>query len=83
MHFYVYEQILAADSCPVSRNTVRKVESCPKTQKEWMENAEKMKCETYASQCMESDKVKYHCVIDASGGLVEVCAYEQNILYGR
>ena len=79
----MYVQILAADSCPVSRNTVRKVESCPETQKEWMENAERMKCETYASQCDEPGKLKYHCVIDASGGLAEVCAYEQKILFGR
>ena len=83
MHFYVYVQISAAHSCPVSRKTVRKVESCPETLKEWMENAERMKCETYAIQCDEPGKLKYHCVIDASGGLIEVCAVKQYILYGR
>ena len=83
MHSYVYVQISAANSCPVSRKTVRKVESCPATLQEWMERAERMKCETYASQCDEPGKLKYHCVIYASGGLAEVCAYAQNILFGR
>nr|XP_022289420.1 uncharacterized protein LOC111101274 isoform X2 [Crassostrea virginica] len=76
-----FTMISAADSCPISLKTVIKVESCPKTEKEWVENAIKMRCETYASQCSEPGKLKYHCAINASGGLVEVCAYEQNILY--
>nr|XP_022289730.1 uncharacterized protein LOC111101503 isoform X1 [Crassostrea virginica] len=78
-----FTMISAADSCPISLKTVIKVESCPKTEKEWVKNAIKLRCETYASQCSEPGKLKYHCAINASGGLVEVCAYEQNILYGQ
>ena len=76
-------QISAADSCSVSPKTVIKVESCPETEREWIENAKRMNCESYASQCNEPDKLKYHCVINASGGLIEVCAYEQAIVNGR
>lgn len=79
----MFVQISAADSCPVSPKTAKKVERCPETEKEWMENAAKMNCEAHASRCNEPKKLKYHCVINASGGLIEVCAYNQYILNGR
>nr|XP_022290078.1 uncharacterized protein LOC111101767 isoform X2 [Crassostrea virginica] len=48
-----------------------------------MEAAADMNCKTYASECDEPDRLKYHCVINAFGGLVEVCAYAQFILFGK
>nr|XP_022287031.1 uncharacterized protein LOC111099852 isoform X2 [Crassostrea virginica] len=75
--------VSAADSCPVSTKTVIKVERCPKTEKEWMERAKRKNCETYASLCDEPVKLKYHCVINAFVGLIEVCAYEQAIVNGH
>ena len=47
-----------------------------------MESAADMNCKAYAIDCDEPDKLKYHCVINASWGLLEVCAYAQKILYG-
>ena len=62
---------------------MKKVERCPETEKEWKEAAIHKNCYVFASQCGEPDKLKYHCAINPVGGIVEVCAYEQNILHGK
>ena len=71
------------DSCSVSRNIYKKVERCPETKHERDEAAARMNCSAHASHCSEPYRFTYHCVLDPSGGLVEVCAYIQNIIYGR
>nr|XP_022286463.1 uncharacterized protein LOC111099466 [Crassostrea virginica] len=71
------------DSCSVSRKVYKNVERCPVTKNELMISAQKMNCSSFARQCGEPERLMYHCVINPSGGLVEVCAYTQSILYGR
>lgn len=84
IYVYLNAQVPAASShsCPVSGKTVKAVKKCPEIKTEWMESAVDMNCNAYASECDEPDKLKYHCIINASGGLVEVCAYAQKILRG-
>lgn len=71
------------DSCSVSRNVYKSVQSCPETETELIEAASKMNCSSFARQCGEPERLMYHCVINPSGGLVEVCAYNQSIVHGK
>lgn len=67
----------------VSKNTVKEVNNCPRTKAGWKEAEARKNCSLYASQCDEPDKLKYHCVLNPLGTtLLEVCAYEQKILFG-
>ena len=83
--FFIIQQTQdSSDSCPISIHTVNVVNSCPENEEDWQEAATRKNCSAYASQCDESDRLQYHCVIDPLiTGLLEVCAYVQNIVGGK
>ncbi|XP_056016266.1 uncharacterized protein LOC130053301 [Ostrea edulis] len=69
--------------CAESLNTMRNVDSCPSSEQEARNAAEKMNCEaiSHNQNCTDPDKFKYHCVIDElEKSLLEVCAPEYYIL---
>lgn len=73
----------SSDSCNISRSTVQIVEDCPRSEETWREAAARKNCASYASQCSEPEKLKYHCVINPFiNQTLEVCAYAQNIVLG-
>nr|XP_022290560.1 uncharacterized protein LOC111102201 [Crassostrea virginica] len=74
----------SSDSCPISIHTVNVVNSCPENEVDWQEAATRKNCSQHASQCDEPDRLQYHCVINPIiTGLLEVCAYVQNIVGGH
>lgn len=69
--------------CAESLNTMRNVDSCPSSEQEARNAAEKMNCEaiSHNQNCTDPDKFKYHCVIDElEKSILEVCAPEYYIL---
>lgn len=72
------------ESCPISRKTVQVVEDCPDSLEKWNRAAERKNCATFATQCDGRRKLQYHCVINPFvNETVEVCAYAQNIVFGK
>lgn len=60
------------------------VDDCPDTEQKWREAAAKKNCAAYASNCSESEKLVYHCVINAYvNQTLEVCAYSRIIVFGE
>ena len=67
-----------ADECIVSKSTVQKVKSCPKTAEEWGNAADKKGCEKVNNSFI------YHCVMNTwRNETVEVCAAWTNIIGKR
>lgn len=63
--------------CPQSLPTVREVDHCPTSAKEWNLSANKKKCQLLASiqNCSVPEKFVYHCLVNEEhDGLIEVCA---------
>lgn len=75
---------LPQTSCPISRETVDIVDDCPDSEDTWMEAAERKKCELFARQCDEPNRLVYHCAINAFlNQTLEVCAYGKYIFEGN
>lgn len=60
------------------------VENCPDTEEKWREASARKNCSAFSSQCSEPTRLVYHCVINEYvNETLEVCAYAQNILFGK
>ena len=74
----------SCSSCPVSKETVNPVDSCPETEEEWRQAAERKNCFQHAAQCDEPGRLEYHCLINPYiNQTLEVCAYPQNIVHSK
>ena len=83
---WIYLQITEAStySCSISRDTVRVVDRCPKTEEEWKKAGERKNCSAYAHHCTDPEKLLYHCVVNPYvNETLEVCAIRKNIIGGK
>lgn len=77
-------QTKANYSCPILKSTEEVVQNCPESEVKWKEAAARKNCAAYASQCSKPERLVYHCVINPFvNQTLEVCAYAQNILFGK
>lgn len=64
--------------CPESKTTIKFVNSCPLSSKEWAVAASKMNCQNIENTC---SSFVYHCVMNSNmTRMIEVCAPVTNIL---
>lgn len=85
MTFINFLKILqvSSNTCSISRNTVKIVDSCPDNESKWKAAAARKNCAAYARQCKNPEKLVYHCVLNTYANMIlEVCAYAQNIVLG-
>lgn len=71
-----------ASDCDNSVARAKKVESCPRTEKEWKAASERKKCYNNKNDCFRNRcKDKYHCVINEwRNETVEVCGKRRLII---
>ncbi|XP_061192232.1 uncharacterized protein LOC133200459 isoform X1 [Saccostrea echinata] len=68
----------ASKGCKESKETAKRVESCPRSEQEWEEAASRKGCQNISHSC---SSFEYHCVLNAwKNETIEVCAPIQTIV---
>lgn len=73
-NLHMHWQVLSMQ-CPLSIETVKRIDKCPKNILDWNDRAKKKNCSSIKQDCTRKGNFKYHCVLNGDGTyLVEVCA---------
>lgn len=76
--FLFWKSLADPSECPESKTTIKFVNSCPLSSKEWAIAASKMNCQNIENTC---SSFVYHCVMNSNmTRMIEVCAPVTNIL---
>lgn len=60
------------------------VMNCPDSEEKWREAAARKNCAAYANMCRDPESLVYHCLLNEYiNETLEVCAYAQNIVFGK